>query len=163
MKNKIFPTVQSPDNDVWYGVQSIVVNHPWQVEGTLNVNAKSIVGTLQIFLRYPVLSTAVLRFPHQFGSNQSCWWHYSPSLTVQSNLALRTFSVRAILVLKVKIVLILTVIYYINHQLVIGDLVLKVKQVLILTVLKAKFDCTLNYQIIVQDGITVQGGIFLKS
>ena len=60
---------------------------------------------------------------------------------VQSNLALRTFSVRAILVLKVKIVLILTVIYYINHQLVIGDLVLKVKQVLILTVLKAKFDC----------------------
>ena len=45
MKNKIFPTVQSPDNDVWYGVQSIVVNYPWQVEGTLNVNAKSIVGT----------------------------------------------------------------------------------------------------------------------
>ena len=39
------------------------------------------------------------------------------------------------MVLKVKIVLILTVIYYINHQLVIGDLVLKVKQVLILTVL----------------------------
>ena len=62
---------------------------------------------------------------------------------VQSNLALRTFSVRAILVLKVKIVLILTVIYYINHQLVIGDLVLKVKQVLILMVLKAKFNCTL--------------------
>ena len=60
---------------------------------------------------------------------------------VQSNLALRTFSVRAILVLKVKNVLILTVLYYINHQLVIGDLVLKVKQVLILTVLKAKFDC----------------------
>ena len=59
-------------------------------------------------------------------------------------MALRTFSVRAILVLKVKIVLILTVIYYINHQLVIGDLVLKVKQVLILTVLKAKFDCTLD-------------------
>ena len=45
------------------------------------------------------------------------------------------------MVLKVKIVLSLTVIYYINHQLVIGDLVLKVKQVLILTVLKAKFDC----------------------
>ena len=63
------------------------------------------------------------------------------AMYVQSNLALRTFSVRAILVLKVKIVLILTVIYYINHQLVIGDLVLKVKQVLILTVLKAKFDC----------------------
>ena len=57
-------------------------------------------------------------------------------------MALRTFSVRAILVLKVKNVLILTVIYYINHQMVIGDLVLKVKQVLILTVLKAKFDCT---------------------
>ena len=65
---------------------------------------------------------------------------------VQSNLALRTFSVRAILVLKVKNVLILTVIYYINHQLVIGDLVLKVKQVLILAVLKAKFDCTLRMQ-----------------
>ena len=64
---------------------------------------------------------------------------------LQSNLALRTFSVRAILVLKVKIVLILTVIYYINHQLVIGDLVLKVKQVLILTVLKAKFDCMLFF------------------
>ena len=63
---------------------------------------------------------------------------------MQSNLALRTFSVRAILVLKVKNVLILTVIYYINHQLVIGDLVLKVKQVLILTVLKAKFDCILS-------------------
>ena len=62
---------------------------------------------------------------------------------IQSNLALRTFSVRAILVLKVKIVLILTVIYYINHQLLIGDLVLKVKQVLILTILKAKFDCIL--------------------
>ena len=46
------------------------------------------------------------------------------------------------MVLKVKNVLILTVIYYINHQLVIGDLVLKVKQVLILTVLKAKFDCS---------------------
>ena len=67
------------------------------------------------------------------------------STTVQLNLALRTFSVRAILVLKVKNVLILTVIYYINHQLVIGDLVLKVKQVLILTVLKAKFDCTNTY------------------
>ena len=66
---------------------------------------------------------------------------------IQSNLALRTFSVRGILVLKVKIVLILTVIYYINHQLVIGDLVLKVKQVLILTVLKAKFDCTFLLQI----------------
>ena len=61
---------------------------------------------------------------------------------VQSNLALRIFSVRAILVLKVKHFLILTVIYYINHQLVNGDLVLKVKQVLILMVLKAKFDCT---------------------
>ena len=60
-------------------------------------------------------------------------------------MASRIFSVRAILVLKVKIVLILTVIYYINHQLVIGDLVLKVKQVLILTVLKAKFDC-ISYQ-----------------
>ena len=62
----------------------------------------------------------------------------SPILTVQLNLAIRTFSVRAILVLKVKIVLILTVIYYINHILVIGDLVLKVKQVLILTVFNAK-------------------------
>ena len=59
----------------------------------------------------------------------------------KSNLTLRTFSVRAILILKVKNVLILTVIYYINHQLVIGDLVLKVKQVLILTVLKTGFDC----------------------
>ena len=45
------------------------------------------------------------------------------------------------MVLKVNNVLILTVIYYINQQLVIGGLVLKVKQVLILTVLKAKFDC----------------------
>ena len=63
-------------------------------------------------------------------------------MQIQSNLALRTFSVRAILVLKVKNVLILTVTYYINHQFVIGDLILKVKQVLIWTVLKSKFDCT---------------------
>ncbi len=42
------------------------------------------------------------------------------------NLALRTFSVRTILVLKVKNVLILTVIYYIKVVMVIGDLVLKV-------------------------------------
>ena len=62
-------------------------------------------------------------------------------IIIQSNLALRTFSVRAILVLKVKNVIILTVIDYINHRLVIGNLVLKVKQVLILTVLKAKLDC----------------------
>ena len=47
--------------------------------------------------------------------------------TVLPNSALRTFSVRANLVLKLKNVLILSVIYYINHQLVIGDLVLKVK------------------------------------
>ena len=57
-------------------------------------------------------------------------------------LGFKNFFVRAILVLKVKIVLILIVIYYINHQLVIGDLVLKVKQVLILTVLNARSDCT---------------------
>ena len=68
---------------------------------------------------------------------------YQFRFIVQSNSALRTFSVRANLVLKLKNVLILSVIYYINHQLVIGNLVLKVKQVLILTVLKAKFDCTL--------------------
>ena len=61
---------------------------------------------------------------------------------VQSNMAVRTFSVRAVLVLKVKNVLILTVIYYINPQLVIVDLVFKVKQVLILAVLKSRFDCT---------------------
>ena len=67
------------------------------------------------------------------------------SLEIKLNLALRTFSVRAILVLKINKVLILTVIYYINHQLVIGDLVLKVKQVLILTVLKARFDRKSNY------------------
>ena len=55
-------------------------------------------------------------------------------MQVQSNLALRTFSVSANLALKVKNVLILTVIYYINHQLAIDGLVpLKVKHVLILT------------------------------
>ena len=64
---------------------------------------------------------------------------------MQQNLVLRTFSVRAIWVLKVKNVLILTVIYYINHKLVIGDLVLKVKQVFILMVLKARFDCMFYY------------------
>ena len=58
-------------------------------------------------------------------------------------LGIKYFSVRTILVLKVKNVLILTVIYYVNHQLVIGDLVLKVKQVLLLIVLKARFDCSL--------------------
>ena len=36
----------------------------------------------------------------------------------------------------------MTVVYYINHQLVIVGLVFKIKQVLILTVLKAKFHCT---------------------
>jgi len=88
-------------------------------------------------------------------ADQKNWWRIRQVLSillfthhiyyVQLNLALRTFLVRAILVLKVKIVLILTVIYYINHQLVIGDLVLKVKLVLILTVLKAKFDCMCTY------------------
>ena len=66
----------------------------------------------------------------------------NPYVLIQSNLALRTFSVRAILVLKVKNVLILTVIDYIRMVMVISDLVLKVKQVLILIVLKAKFDFT---------------------
>ena len=70
-------------------------------------------------------------------------------MKVQSNLASTTFSVRAILVLKVKNVLILTIIYYINHQLVIGDLVL------ILTVLKAKFDCTWTYLFSKRDGLRI--------
>ena len=56
-------------------------------------------------------------------------------------MELRTFYVRAILVLKAKQVLILTVLNAKIQKFVIGDLVLKVKQVFILTVLKAKFNC----------------------
>ena len=89
-----------------------------------------------------------------WSNDQTSQLHRLTGYQVHSNLALRTFSVRAILVLKVKNVLILTVIYYINHQLVIGDLVLKVKQVLILTVLKAKFDC---------NGVPTKIGLFQSS
>ena len=61
------------------------------------------------------------------------------TLNIQSNLTLRTFLVTPILVL------ILTVLKANLAKLVIGDLVLKAKLVLILTVLKVRSDCTLNF------------------